>query len=449
MPRRYREVAPVTAQRAIRAYMLIAGLYTMSASVIWGVNTLFLLNAGLSIGQVFLANAAFTAAMIVFDIPTGIFADTRGRRASFLLSVVFLFFGTLGYVWVAAARGGLLAFSAMSVVLGLGYCFYSGAVESWLVDALRASRYEGELDKVFAKGQMVTGSAMLIGTVGGGLLGSLNLSYPFLARAGLLGLLLAVAVATMHDVGFTPRPLALSNLATEVRGVARASIDHGWRTRPVRLLMMVSFIQFGFLTWGYYAWQPYFLKLLGTQLIWVAGIISALVALSAIAGNGLVELLSRRCRRRTTLLLWAAGIQTGAAVGVGLAPWFWLAVALFLVVAGTMGVVGPVKQAYLHQLIAPEERATIVSFDSMFANTGSVVGQIGLGHLSQVGSIADGYVVGGAFTLLTLPVLVLLRRLDAPADRIVGTAGRQGACAALGLPAVASIDATAGGGELV
>jgi len=77
------------------------------------------------------------------------------------------------------------------------------------------------------------------------------------------------------------------------------------------------------------------------------------------------------------------------------------------------------------------------------------VGQIGLGHLSQVGSIADGYVVGGAFTLLTLPVLVLLRRLDAPADRIVGTAGRQGACAALGLPAVASIDATAGGGELV
>jgi hypothetical protein len=100
-------------------------------------------------------------------------------------------------------------------------------------------------------------------------------------------------------------------------------------------------------------------------------------------------------------------------------------VPLFLVVAGTMGLVGPVKQAFLHLLIDPAERATIVSLDSMFGNAGSVVGQIGLGHLSQVGSIAEGYVVGGAFTIVVLPVLALLRRLRAPADAIVGTGGRQ------------------------
>jgi hypothetical protein len=110
--------------------MVIAGLYTLSASLIWGVNTLLLIRAGLSIARVFLADAAFTASMVLFDIPTGIFADTRGRRASFLLSVAFLLVGTVGYVGVAAEGGSLVGFSVMSVILALGYCFYSGAVEA-------------------------------------------------------------------------------------------------------------------------------------------------------------------------------------------------------------------------------------------------------------------------------------------------------------------------------
>ena len=38
-------------------YYLIAGLFTLSSALIWGVNTLFLLDAGLDILGVFLANA--------------------------------------------------------------------------------------------------------------------------------------------------------------------------------------------------------------------------------------------------------------------------------------------------------------------------------------------------------------------------------------------------------
>jgi hypothetical protein len=62
--------------RVVRAYLAISGLFTLSASVIWGVNTLFLLDAGLDIFEVFIANAAFTAGMFIFEIPTGVVADT-------------------------------------------------------------------------------------------------------------------------------------------------------------------------------------------------------------------------------------------------------------------------------------------------------------------------------------------------------------------------------------
>ena len=432
----------MTADQIIRTYYAIAGSYTLSASLIWGVNTLFLLDAGLDIFGVFIANAAFTAGVFIFEIPTGVVADTLGRRASFLLSILIVFAATLAYVGASAVGGSLLLFSAVSVFLGLGYTFYSGAMEAWLVDALSATGYKSELDRVFARGSMVTGAAMLIGTVGGGLLGSFDLALPFLFRAGLLVAVFALAFFNMHDLGFEPRAFQLSAFPAETRAVARASVTYGWQKRSVRLLMIVSFLQWGFLTWGFYAWQPYFLDLLGRNAVWVAGVIAALISLSTMAGNALVEWFARYCGRRTTLLLWAAGIQTAAAIGVGLAGSFWLAVALFLVVTACMGVTGPVKQAYLHQVVPSQQRATAISFDSMIGSGGSVAGQLGLGYLSRAYSIPLGYIIGGLATVGVLPILRMLRHLGESADIIIGAAGHKGSCAAQGLPTVTSIDTT-------
>jgi MFS family permease len=332
----------------VRTYLAISGLFTLAASVIWGVNTLFLLDAGLDIFEVFIANAAFTAGMVIFEIPTGVVADTSGRRRSFLLSAATLLVSTLAYVAIAAAGGGLPLFVAASLVLGLGFSFYSGAVEAWLVDALKATGYQGQLDGVFARGEMVSGAAMLVGSVGGGLLGSLDLAWPFLVRALLLGGVFLVGLGWMHDVGFTPRTTRLAAMPTEMGRVLHASVEFGWRSRPVRLLMLVSLFQGGYLMWGFYAWPPYFLELLGRDAVWVSGVVAALIALATIAGNTLVELFTRVCGRRTTLLLWAAAVMVAAAVGVGLAGSFWLAVALLLVATVAEGVAMPVQQAYLH-----------------------------------------------------------------------------------------------------
>src|SRR5438093_294202 len=137
-------------RRVIRSYLIINGLFTLSASLIWGINTLFLLHADLSIFEVFVANAAFTAAMALFEVPTGVVADTLGRRVSFLLSEATLAAGTLAYVGVAAIHGGLLLFCLAGVILGLGYTFYSGAVEAWRVAALKATGSRHELDGVIA-----------------------------------------------------------------------------------------------------------------------------------------------------------------------------------------------------------------------------------------------------------------------------------------------------------
>ncbi|MCP4167987.1 MAG: MFS transporter [Chloroflexi bacterium] len=204
--------------------------------------------------------------------------------------------------------------------------------------------------------------------------------------------------------------------------------------------MMATFVQALFMSWGFYSWQPYFLGLLGQELTWVAGVIAALVALAMMVGNTLVGYFSRYCAKRTTLLLGTATVQMLAAIGVGLVDSFWLAVPLYLVVAITMGMWTPVKQAFLHQLIPSEQRATLLSLDSLLNSLGASIGQIGLGRISQTHSISLGYVLGGLSQVLVLPIIWALRQLHNPADRFEGIAGQRGACAAQGMPNTASVD---------
>jgi MFS family permease len=428
------------------SYYALSGVYTLSASVIWGVNTLFLLDAGLSFFEVFIANAAYSAGTVIFEVPTGVVADTLGRRFSFLSSAVVLAVVTFLYLALAQVDAGVVPFALVSALMALGFTFYSGAVEAWLVDALSASGYRGGLDSVFARGQQVTGAAMLVGTVGGGLLGQLDLAAPYLVRSVLLVLVFAIAFVAMHDIGYTPRRVSASRLPAAMVGTARAGVTYGWAQRPIRLLMVASAIETGFVMWAFYAWQPYLLELLGRDAVWVAGLVAAAVACSTMAGNEVVDLASRYCGRRTTLMLWAAGVQSAAAILLGLTSSFWIAVLALLCVMGSIGVVSPVRQAYLQQLIPSEQRATVTSFDSMVSGVGGTGGQLGLGALGEARSVSSAFVVGGIATTAVLPLVARVRRIGGRADVIVGRkAGADSPCAGAGLPAVATVDAPAVG----
>ena len=434
----------MSSQRVIRTYLLVAGLYTLAASLIWGVNTLFLLDAGLSVFEVFVANAAFTAGMVLFEIPTGVVADTAGRRASFLWSLVVLLVGTLAYLGLAAVGAGVIAFSIVSVFLGLGFTFYTGSVEAWVVDALAETDYSEPLDRVFTRGGIVTGAAMLVGTIGGGLLGSIDLALPYLVRAVLLGAVFLIASQAMHDIGFEPRRLQAGEYPSAMRGVAGTGLATGWGDPSIRLILAVTMLHMGIFTWVFYAWPPYLLDLLGSDAVWVAGLVAGGVAVSMMMGNAIAATLTRRVERRTTIMIGAVAIQAAAIITVGVAGTFWIATGALLVATGTMGVVGPVKQSYLNQRITSKERATVLSVDSMSGSVGAVVFQVGLGRVADVASFSAGYVVAGLFSLLAVAPLRILRGRGDSADLFAESPPHlHAASAAERLPDITTIDTVA------
>src|SRR5439155_1556748 len=101
----------------------------------------------------------------------GVVADVLGRRTSYLLGSATLFVSTLLYLLLWRLHGPFPAWALVSILLGLGFTFFTGATEAWLVDGLRFANYRGTLEAAFARGQIATGIAILAGAqiVGGAL----------------------------------------------------------------------------------------------------------------------------------------------------------------------------------------------------------------------------------------------------------------------------------------
>jgi MFS family permease len=405
-----------TSRSIQRTYLLLMLGNTLAASLIWGINTIFLLDAGLSNLEAFAANAFFTAGMVVFEVPTGIVADTIGRRMSYLLGTLTLSGSSLLYVMLWQIEGPFWAWALVSLLLGLGFTFFSGAVEAWLVDALTATGYEGRLETVFGRGQMVTGAGMLGGSVAGGFIAEqISLGTPFVLRAAILGVMFVAAFRLMHDVGFTPeksgRPFQ------EMRKIAANSIDYGWRVPAVKWLMVEALFTGGVGIYAFYALQPYLLELYGDPTAYqIAGLAAAIVAGAQILGGVAAPWIRGLFHRRTSALFVMAGISVASLALIGAIENFWAVIGFTTIWGLLFAATMPIRQTYINGMIPSRQRATILSFDSMMASTGGVWAQPILGRVADTSGYAASYLVSAGISVFALPFIVLSRNQNAPAD---------------------------------
>jgi MFS family permease len=405
-----------TSTRIKRTYYTLLLGNTLAASLIWGINTIFLLDAGLNNLEAFAANAFFTAGMVVFEVPTGIVADMWGRRTSFLLGTLTLAVTTVLYVLLWEIEAPFWEWAVVSLLLGLGFTFFSGATEAWLVDALDATGFQGPLESVLARGQVVTGIGMLTGSIGGGVLAqAVSLGFPFVARAGVLVLMFIAALTLMHDIGFTPkrdgRPVE------EMRKIASNSIEYGWRVPAVKYLMLAAPFTGGVGIYVFYALQPYLLELYGDpEAYGVAGLVAAIVAASQILGGLATKHVRGLFRLRTSALIAAEALSVAALVLIGLIESFGAVIALIVVWGLMFAAAMPIRQAYLNALIPSQQRATILSFDSLMSSTGGVVSQPILGRAADVWGYPSSYVLAGAISAISLPFIARSRAQRTPAD---------------------------------
>lgn len=189
----------------------------------------------------------------------------------------------------------------------------------------------------------------------------------------------------MKDIGF--KPASGKNPIREIKIILKHSIEFGLRNRPVRWIMLAAPFTGGITIYAFYAMQPYLLELYGDEKAYgIAGLAAAIVAGAQIAGGLLVRYVGKIFRRRTSMLLVCEAVSVAVLATVGLVPNFWVVVVLLVLLGLMFAAVTPVRQTYLNALIPSEQRATVLSFDSLFSSAGGVVFQPALGKAADAWS---------------------------------------------------------------
>ena len=337
---------------------------------------------GLDPLRLVLLGTALEVAVLVFEVPTGVLADTYGRRRSVITG--FLLMGC-GF----ALEGAIPTFAAVLVaqaVWGVGYTFISGALEAWIADEAP----ERNLGRVYLRGEQADYAGSLLGVFGSVLLATYALNVPLLI-GGFLTVGLGVALFfVMPERNFRPSPREGRSSLQQVGATARDGVRLV-RGRPVLLILLLVAVFTGMSEEGFdRLYAKHFLDGLGLPslgaldpVVWF-GIINAgaliLGYLAAeVVGRGL-NVGDAAVAARLLLVLNACTII--GTLSFALAGSFALALAAFWFASLTRTLAEPLYLTWLNEGLEPGVRATVISMGSQAgafgeASAGPVVGAVG------------------------------------------------------------------------
>jgi len=103
---------------------------------------------------------------------------------------------------------------------------------------------------------------------------------------------------------------------------------------------------------------------------------------------------------------------------VGLTSNFAVALVLLAAWCLVFAIEAPMRQAFINGLIPSEQRATVLSFDSLMGSAGGVIAQPALGRAADVYGYATSYLIAAGIQALAVPFSILARRTKAVSDPI-------------------------------
>jgi MFS family permease len=135
---------------------------------------------GLSLGEAALIDVTFFVAAAIGEVPTGIVADTWGRKSSLAIGCILMAASSVGWVFAPTLPLIILAY----VCLGIGYTFISGAEDALFYESTHRAGREGEYTRLVGRAGATMTASLALGSVASGLLASIALMVPFLVAAG-------------------------------------------------------------------------------------------------------------------------------------------------------------------------------------------------------------------------------------------------------------------------
>jgi DHA3 family tetracycline resistance protein-like MFS transporter len=359
--------------------------------------------------QLLLMGTCLEASYLLFEIPTGIVADTVSRKLSVVIGVA-----GVGVSFILLGASTSFAMAAFSQILfGIFATFESGADYAWLTDELG----EQEAHEYYLKGEQMFQAFAFGGIIASVVLGAaFGLRTPIvIAGIGALALAAFLMIA-MREEHYRPAPREPGQrLTSSLLQTFRAGVREVRRHTVLLAILLVAALH-GASTEGFDRLADYhFLKDIGLPslgsfdtVLWF-GLLDGVALLLGIAAIQVVKTRTHlEGHAHVARLLGAIDVVLVlAVVGFAFVGRFWFAVVLFWIVGGLRNVREPIFRAWVNQGLEARTRATINSMATQADAVGQAVGGPMLGVAATAISVPAALAISG---VLRLPALLLYRR---------------------------------------
>lgn len=408
---------------AHRTWLVYQGVDSFALALGWTVAAVFFVTElEMSPLTLILTGTAMEVAYFLFEVPTGIVADTYSRRTSIVIA---MFVMGLSFVATGLAPGVAVVLIAAAAT-GFGWTFKSGAEDAWLADEVGLEN----VARSYQRGAQVARVGALAGIGAAVGLALIDLRVPIVA-GGLvmlgLGFLLALL---MPETGF--RPVRYEGVGA-VRAMTRTGAQGGRLLRRQPILLLIVGIAFFAGMWSEgidRLWEAHFLLDVGVPrlgnldpVVWFGVLSAGVLLLAILVAQPLVRRFERLSRAGMTRTLFAFDAVTIVGTLVfALAGSFALAVTAYWATRVFRSLAGPVYATWLNASIEESSvRATVVSMTNLGDSAGQWGGGPALGVVGNVFGIRAALAAGAAALApaLALYGLALSRSDEAPRVDVV------------------------------
>ena len=344
---------------------------------------LFYEENGLDLQDVFIVQAFYSVCVILFEVPSGYFADRLGRKRSILIGACFAAAGFTTY----AFSYSLGEFLFVQFLLAIGASFVSGSDTALLYDTLIQLERSREYQRIAGRLASISNFSEGIAGILGGFLAIISLRTPLYVQA-CLALLVIPIIATLKE----PDRQTGNHSDNSFRAIGRIVhyALHG-HAEVKWLILYSSLIGTSTLTIVWFV-QPY-LQAVDLPLAWFGiswAVLQFSIGIFAINAYRIETFLGRRISLISLILL--------ASLGYFLLSQFqamWALPFLFIFYL-VRGINGPVLNDYINRVVSSDIRATVMSVKSLVGRLMFTI----LGPI--VGWVSDTYSLSDAFLLCSV-----------------------------------------------
>ncbi len=355
-----------------------------------------------------LLGVAHEATTFLFEIPTGVFADSYSRKWSVIIGCVLS-----GAAYILEGLFPIyLTVLLAQVLFGVGFTFQSGANDAWLADEVGPE----QAAPIFIRGTQISQIMAQVGILSAIVIGQAGLPIPLMvAGVGMIGVGLVLA-CVMTENGFRPEKVSTSALA-QMQQTFQKSLLLVRMNRRFVSVVLVGFVV-GLSLGGYdRLFTPHFLQNFQPPLepiVWF-GLLSAVVSFSSTI---VLQWMRRQAKlmsaeRIPGAIAWLyAGTILGNIVFV-LAGQFALAVFAYWFSQMLRATIRPLIIVWINKIAESRVRATAIS---MYWQSNALGHITGMPVIGLIGSLTSLRVALMTAVLAHSPVLWLLTRRRASVD---------------------------------